>query len=75
MDPANDVLPCTPDVDVGELVDLAAVQDSLGLGPNGGETQQTHAQQAWVRMQGPAAAAGRRMVAAAGAPCCCMSAT
>jgi hypothetical protein len=36
LDPANDSLPYAPDVDVRELVDLQAVQEALGLGPNGG---------------------------------------
>lgn len=37
LDPANDAaLPYTPAVDVGELVSLEAVQEELGLGPNGG---------------------------------------
>ena len=37
LDPANDVLPYSPDVDVSDLVDLAAVMGELHLGPNGGE--------------------------------------
>lgn len=37
LDPANDGLPYSPAVDVGDLVDLDAVMDQLHLGPNGGE--------------------------------------
>jgi hypothetical protein len=36
LDPANDLLPYTPAVDVADLVDLEAVMDDLHLGPNGG---------------------------------------
>jgi hypothetical protein len=37
LDPANDgVLPYTPAVDIAELISLDAVQQELGLGPNGG---------------------------------------
>jgi GTPase SAR1 family protein len=36
LDPANDCLPYTPDIDVRELVSLDAVMEELGLGPNGG---------------------------------------
>jgi hypothetical protein len=36
LDPANDVLPYTPDIDVCELVCLESVMGELGLGPNGG---------------------------------------
>eukprot|EP00882_Tetradesmus_deserticola_P004442 GHRQ01004687.1.p1 GENE.GHRQ01004687.1~~GHRQ01004687.1.p1 ORF type:complete len:353 (+),score=147.48 GHRQ01004687.1:145-1203(+) len=36
LDPANDVLPYTPDVDVAELVCLDTVMEELHLGPNGG---------------------------------------
>jgi hypothetical protein len=39
LDPANDVLPYTPDVDVAELVCLDTVMEELHLGPNGGEHQ------------------------------------
>jgi GTPase SAR1 family protein len=38
LDPANDVLPYTPDVDVAELVCLDTVMEELHLGPNGGES-------------------------------------
>lgn len=37
LDPANDVLPYTPEVDVAELVCLDTVMEELQLGPNGGE--------------------------------------
>jgi hypothetical protein len=37
LDPANDGLPYSPAVDVGDLVDLDAVMEQLALGPNGGE--------------------------------------
>lgn len=37
LDPANDVLPYKPDVDVCDLVCLEQVMGELGLGPNGGE--------------------------------------
>jgi GTPase SAR1 family protein len=36
LDPANDVLPYIPDVDVRDLVSLDAVMDEFKLGPNGG---------------------------------------
>uniref|UniRef100_A0A7S0RHC1 GPN-loop GTPase 2 n=1 Tax=Chlamydomonas leiostraca TaxID=1034604 RepID=A0A7S0RHC1_9CHLO len=36
LDPANDVLPYTPDIDIADLIDLANVMEELGLGPNGG---------------------------------------
>ncbi|WIA11098.1 hypothetical protein OEZ85_011243 [Tetradesmus obliquus] len=36
LDPANDVLPYTPEVDVAELVCLDTVMEELQLGPNGG---------------------------------------
>ncbi|XP_062364864.1 GPN-loop GTPase 2 [Cinclus cinclus] len=36
LDPANEALPCPCAVDIGELVTLADVMASLGLGPNGG---------------------------------------
>ncbi|KAF6261442.1 cytoplasmic protein [Scenedesmus sp. NREL 46B-D3] len=36
LDPANDVLPYTPDVDVADLVCLDTVMEELHLGPNGG---------------------------------------
>ncbi|KAL6764987.1 GPN-loop GTPase [Haematococcus lacustris] len=35
LDPANDVLPYTPDVDIMDLVDLTNVMAELHLGPNG----------------------------------------
>jgi hypothetical protein len=38
LDPANDVLPYTPAVDVAELVCLDTVMEELHLGPNGGES-------------------------------------
>jgi GTPase SAR1 family protein len=34
LDPANEGLPYTPDVDITELISLAAVMDKLHLGPN-----------------------------------------
>ena len=37
LDPANDAPPYAAAVDVAQLVDLAAVMDAHGLGPNGGE--------------------------------------
>lgn len=37
LDPANDSLPYEAAVDVGELVSLDAVMNSLKLGPNGGQ--------------------------------------
>lgn len=40
LDPANDVLPYTPDVDVSELVCLEEVMATLQLGPNGGGRRQ-----------------------------------
>lgn len=43
LDPANDVLPYKPDVDISDLVCLETVMDELKLGPNGGEQQ--HQQQ------------------------------
>ncbi|KIZ05766.1 hypothetical protein MNEG_2189 [Monoraphidium neglectum] len=36
LDPANDVLPYEPDIDVCDLVCLEQVMAELGLGPNGG---------------------------------------
>lgn len=36
LDPANDALPYEAAVDVSELVALETVQETLGLGPNGG---------------------------------------
>ncbi len=36
LDPANDLLPYTPDVDITELVCLETVMEELKLGPNGG---------------------------------------
>lgn len=36
LDPANDLLPYTPSVDVSELISLADVTEAYGLGPNGG---------------------------------------
>lgn len=36
LDPANDVLPFKPAIDVGELVSLEQVQEEQKLGPNGG---------------------------------------
>ena len=37
LDPANDLLPYAPAVDVCDLVCLESVMQQLGLGPNGGE--------------------------------------
>lgn len=39
LDPANDVLPYKPDVDVCDLVCLEGVMAQLGLGPNGGASR------------------------------------
>jgi hypothetical protein len=39
LDPANDVLPYEPDIDVCDLVCLEQVMAELGLGPNGGVTE------------------------------------
>lgn len=36
LDPANDVLPYKPDVDIADLVCLEEVMDEFKLGPNGG---------------------------------------
>lgn len=36
LDPANDVLPYTPDVDIADLVALEEVMEEFKLGPNGG---------------------------------------
>jgi GTPase SAR1 family protein len=36
LDPANDVLPYQPDVDIADLVCLDSVMQELHLGPNGG---------------------------------------
>lgn len=36
LDPANDLLPYKPDVDVSDLIHLTEVMDRLRLGPNGG---------------------------------------
>lgn len=36
LDPANDALPYECDIDVADLVSLDAVQQDMGLGPNGG---------------------------------------
>lgn len=36
LDPANDTLPYHPAADIANLVDLATVQQRVGLGPNGG---------------------------------------
>lgn len=35
LDPANDVLPYEPDVDIRELVSIEGVAEQCGLGPNG----------------------------------------
>lgn len=37
LDPANDVLPYQPDIDIMELVSLDEVMQELKLGPNGGQ--------------------------------------
>jgi GTPase SAR1 family protein len=37
LDPANDIPPYKPDVDVGDLVTLEEVMQQMRLGPNGGE--------------------------------------
>jgi GTPase SAR1 family protein len=36
LDPANDLLPYTPKVDLSDLIQLDEVMESMGLGPNGG---------------------------------------
>ncbi|KAJ3037217.1 GPN-loop GTPase 2 [Rhizophlyctis rosea] len=36
LDPANDGLPYTPDIDVSELITLEDCMEEFGLGPNGG---------------------------------------
>ena len=36
MDPANDILPYTSDIDIAELISLDDVMTNLKLGPNGG---------------------------------------
>jgi len=36
MDPANETMPFTPDVDIFDLINLTDVMDKLKLGPNGG---------------------------------------
>ena len=36
LDPANDSLPYTSDIDLSDLVSLDLVQAEMGLGPNGG---------------------------------------
>mmetsp|Transcript_20684 Transcript_20684/g.57737 ORF Transcript_20684/g.57737 Transcript_20684/m.57737 type:complete len:313 (-) Transcript_20684:887-1825(-) len=36
LDPANDLLPYKPDVDISDLVDLQTVMQEMNLGPNGG---------------------------------------
>lgn len=38
LDPANDALPYECAIDVGELVSLEAVMQSMRLGPNGGKS-------------------------------------
>ena len=35
LDPANDTVPYEADVDIGDLVQLEEVMDTMGLGPNG----------------------------------------
>ena len=42
LDPANDSLPYEVAVDVGELVSLEAVMESVKLGPNGGQHRSNH---------------------------------
>ncbi|KAI9092650.1 GPN-loop GTPase [Phlyctochytrium arcticum] len=36
LDPANDALPYTPDIDISELITLEDTMQEFGLGPNGG---------------------------------------
>lgn len=36
LDPANDVLPYQPDIDVSDLITITDVMEHLKLGPNGG---------------------------------------
>lgn len=48
LDPANDVLPYKPDVDVADLVCLETVMQELHLGPNGGEQTAAAAAQACI---------------------------
>ncbi len=52
LDPANDVLPYTPDVDISELVCLEQVMDTLHLGPNGGACTGARAIRRCVRCWG-----------------------
>lgn len=36
LDPANDILPYKPDIDISDLITISDVMDNLKLGPNGG---------------------------------------
>ena len=36
LDPANDVLPFKPDIDISDLITITDVMENLKLGPNGG---------------------------------------
>merc|ERR1719354_1550306 len=36
MDPANENMPFTPEVDIFDLINLGDVMEKLKLGPNGG---------------------------------------
>jgi len=36
LDPANDNMPFTPDIDISSFITLSDVMDMLQLGPNGG---------------------------------------
>jgi hypothetical protein len=60
LDPANDVLPYEPDVDVCDLVCLEAVMAELQLGPNGGARRGSQARRA------AACCGGQRLAAAGG---------
>ncbi|TPX62890.1 hypothetical protein PhCBS80983_g00163 [Powellomyces hirtus] len=41
LDPANDGMPYTPDIDISELITLEDTMEEFGLGPNGGNVQMT----------------------------------
>lgn len=52
LDPANDIPPYTPSVDVAELVSLENVMRELQLGPNGGAQLTRHAAGRGARVGG-----------------------
>lgn len=58
LDPANDIPPYTPDVDVAELVCLESVMRELQLGPNGGARRLSHSA-GWCCAQLPHRGAAR----------------